>query len=240
MGYEALVMLEADKGNWLASGENRSKALALDPNDPDILYGYAYLLAGVGDLQAAHRVEIRILAQEPFVPNYRRQAADVLWALGQNDAAMEMLKGVDGVGRAVILAKLYASTGKNAEAADAILSITPSKSFPRQSLDAAARLIRSGAGSKVSQDALPQLVQGVNFVYLFAGTKDRYLAAAERAADIGYYSAYRDVWAPVSASLRKTERFKSYLRKAGFVDYWRARGWPEFCHPVGADDFACN
>jgi TolB-like protein/DNA-binding winged helix-turn-helix (wHTH) protein len=241
MGYEALAMVDANKGNWLASAKDRSKALGLDPNDPDILYNHAYHLAAVGDLQAAHRVEMQILAQEPFVPNYKRQAADVLWALGQNQAAMEMLKGVDGAGRAVILAKLYASMGKSAEAADAIHSITPSEFFPRQSLDAAARLIRSGAGNSISQDAVPQLVEDLKFVYLFGGTKDRYLAAAERAADIGYKAGViRDVWAPASASLRETERFKSYVRKIGFVEYWRARGWPEFCHPVGTDDFTCN
>ena len=22
--------------------------------------------------------------------------------------------------------------------------------------------------------------------------------------------------------------------------YWRARGWPDHCHPVGTDDFACE
>jgi hypothetical protein len=29
------------------------------------------------------------------------------------------------------------------------------------------------------------------------------------------------------------------VRKAGMVEYWRAKGWPDLCHPVGADDFAC-
>jgi hypothetical protein len=40
--------------------------------------------------------------------------------------------------------------------------------------------------------------------------------------------------------LRKTERFKAYVRKAGLVDYWRARGWPDLCRPVGEDDFICT
>jgi hypothetical protein len=40
--------------------------------------------------------------------------------------------------------------------------------------------------------------------------------------------------------VRKTERFKTLVRAAGLVDYWKARGWPDLCHPVGADDFACN
>jgi hypothetical protein len=30
------------------------------------------------------------------------------------------------------------------------------------------------------------------------------------------------------------------MRKSGFVEYWRAKGWPEFCHPVAADDFVCD
>ena len=39
---------------------------------------------------------------------------------------------------------------------------------------------------------------------------------------------------------KKTERFKDYVRKLGLVDYWRAKGWPEFCHPIESKDFACS
>ena len=42
------------------------------------------------------------------------------------------------------------------------------------------------------------------------------------------------------APVRKTERFKAYARKAGMVDYWRARGWPDMCHPATRGDFACE
>ena len=48
------------------------------------------------------------------------------------------------------------------------------------------------------------------------------------------------LWHPSYAPVRKTERFKAYVRKAGLVDYWRASGWPEFCRPIGADDFVCD
>jgi hypothetical protein len=40
--------------------------------------------------------------------------------------------------------------------------------------------------------------------------------------------------------VRKTERFKALMRKAGLVDYWKARGWPDLCHPTTGDDFACE
>jgi len=48
------------------------------------------------------------------------------------------------------------------------------------------------------------------------------------------------MWSPTMAPARKTERFKRFVRDAGLVDYWRERGWPSFCRPVGADDFACE
>jgi hypothetical protein len=48
------------------------------------------------------------------------------------------------------------------------------------------------------------------------------------------------VWGPQFAELRKTQRFKAFVRDAGFVTYWRVRGWPDLCRPVGADDFECD
>ena len=34
--------------------------------------------------------------------------------------------------------------------------------------------------------------------------------------------------------------FRSLMPKMGLLDYWKVRRWPEFCRPVGADDFACE
>jgi hypothetical protein len=43
---------------------------------------------------------------------------------------------------------------------------------------------------------------------------------------------------PRSTSFATRERFKAFTRKAGYVDYWRAKGWPDLCQTVGTDDFA--
>jgi len=48
------------------------------------------------------------------------------------------------------------------------------------------------------------------------------------------------VWNPSYAPARKTERFKTLVRNAGLVEYWRAKGWPAQCHPTTSDDFECN
>jgi hypothetical protein len=40
--------------------------------------------------------------------------------------------------------------------------------------------------------------------------------------------------------VRKTERFKTHVRGLGLVDYWRTKGWPQFCRPTTGDDFVCD
>jgi hypothetical protein len=64
----------------------------------------------------------------------------------------------------------------------------------------------------------------------------------ERMVDVGMFADREafEFWHPDYAPVRRTERFKTFARKAGLVDYWRARGWPEFCRPVGTADFVCD
>jgi hypothetical protein len=30
------------------------------------------------------------------------------------------------------------------------------------------------------------------------------------------------------------------VRKIGLIASWKARGWPDLCHPFGAEDFVCE
>jgi tetratricopeptide (TPR) repeat protein len=240
--YAALGTHASLGGHWAQGMDYTRKALALDPNNPDTLYSYGYLLAATGFLKEAMQVQKQIMALEPFVPVYRGRGADLLWALGNNDAALEMQKSVpfEG-GTAFRLAKIYATQGHYARAADVLLATPPNPLFPRDSVEAAARMMRSAPAKAAAPDSLPLLPGNLGFVYLFIGADGRALDFIEREMAVGYFGGiFRDPWAPPSAALRKIERFKSFVRKARLVDYWRARGWPQYCHPIGTDDFACN
>ncbi|HET7085043.1 MAG TPA: TIR domain-containing protein [Rhizomicrobium sp.] len=242
VAYEALGNLEQHRGNFIAAEDNNRRALALDPNDPEVLYDRGYLLGAMGRIKEALRVQTQILALEPFVPAYRNRAADLLWAMGRNDAAIKIWEAMarGGLGR-LGLAKGYATAGRYSDAADTLLAVTPQLPDDRQSLEEAARLLRTAPAKVGAPNALPLLPQDLSFVYLFIGAEDRSLEVVEREIAVGYYGAmFRNPWSPPSAALRKTERFKTFARKAGLVEYWKVRGWPDVCHPVGADDFACN
>jgi hypothetical protein len=46
---------------------------------------------------------------------------------------------------------------------------------------------------------------------------------------------------PADQCTQRLPGFKTLLREAGLVDYWRKSGlWNEFCKPVGADDLECR
>jgi hypothetical protein len=91
-------------------------------------------------------------------------------------------------------------------------------------------------------NALPAFDQSLSFVYLYIGAPDRVLDYQERQARYPLLGAsqVRYLWGPEFSSVRKTERFKTFVRKMGFVEYWRARGWPDLCRAVGADNFVCD
>jgi len=101
--------------------------------------------------------------------------------------------------------------------------------------------MRTAPAKARAPEALPPFDLALNFVYVYVGALDRVLDSPERSLQDHLFGPALDVlWQPEAASVRKTERFKKFVRNAGLVDYWRAKGWADACHPVGADDFACE
>jgi len=45
---------------------------------------------------------------------------------------------------------------------------------------------------------------------------------------------------PYMDAIRSTPRFKQLVIDADLPAYWRQRGWPDMCHPLGKDDFECG
>ncbi len=245
-GYTALAAIQLNRRNWAASEDLYRQSLALDPNDADNLLSYSLFLGTVGHFKQALSVTEQLRTLEPFVPIYNIVAAYFLQLDGQNEAAMPILEavppgGLFGYYRNLALATAYTSAGRYSEAADTLLSMPQQSPVSRRSIEDAARLLR--APTKVSApDALPAFEGELGFVYAVIGAPNRVFDFAERSVDIGAVTGtgVSFLWNPSYAPLRKTERFKALMRKAGLVDYWHARGWPDLCRPLGVDDFVCD
>jgi adenylate cyclase len=48
------------------------------------------------------------------------------------------------------------------------------------------------------------------------------------------------LWYPESDAFRKTPQFKRIIRDKGILAFWRERGFPPQCRPIGDDDFECG
>ena len=242
--YNALAHVQVIQGKLLAAEELYSKALALDPNSTIALGGYSNLLAVVGRLKESIAMKDQVRALEPTGPGLTQDTAQMLWVTGQNDAAIALFKdlpsGVQGL--EIDRARIYASMGRYNEAADSLQRITGGN-LSAETLAAGVRLLRSAPAETPALVSLPRLGT-IGFIYLYVGAPLRAFEPIEEWGEAGFYiSGGADnafLWHPSYAAVRKSERFKTFMRKAGYVEYWRAKGWPEFCHPTTGDDFVCD
>lgn len=237
-GYIALAYTQAPRRKWAEAEDLFKQALALDPNDPDALHEYSVLvLMHVGRLREALAVRKIITALEPLVPTFNFQTAQILILNGQNQAAIPYIQAAPATATNFLRARIYAQEGQYDAAADAILSYDTGR-VSHELLDTAAKLLRTAPTRVTNPAGLPVFSDRLSFVYAYVGARDRIMEAPER--DLVNGEFWSIPWYPEWAPLRRTERFKALARKAGLVDYWRARGWPDMCHPTGKDDFSCE
>src|SRR5262249_44756435 len=130
--------------------------------------------------------------------------------------------------------------GRYGEAADTILAIQESPFVGRQVLERAAGILRQAPARLADPESEPYLDEWLSWIYLHVGAPQRALEGEERRVQVGLIDFFYNVWLPEYAPVRKTQRFKMLMRNTGILDYWRARGWPDRCHPAGDGDFECD
>ena len=248
MAYAVLAGIQVRLGNFAAVEDLHKQALALDPDDPDVLDMISLRLAACGHVKEAVSMREKLRTLEPFVPVYNYITAHIMLNNGQNQAAIAILEAAPAgeaggtVGnRLVTLSRAYAAEGRFSEAADTLLAIPEFGQQSRGSIEEAARLLRNAPTKVAMPEALPAWENELGFVYAYVGASDRVLDHPERVGVRGLTPpAARYLWSSDVAPARGTERFKSFARAAGYVDYWRVHGWPDRCRPIGADDFVCD
>jgi TolB-like protein/Tfp pilus assembly protein PilF len=248
MANRYLADMQAVLGNFAAAEDIQKQMLALHPDDTDVLDAFSNSLAIYGRVKEAVSMRAKLRTLEPFVPLYNYLTASILLNNGQSQAAIATLKALpagptgDEGARGITLARAYAMEGRYGEAADTLLANPQTGQQNRESIEDAARLLRAAPAKVSMPDALPAWAGELGFVYLYVGAPDRVLDHPERLVVVQGLSALavRYLWSSEFAPIRKTERFKAFVRAACYVVYWRARGWPETCHPIGADDFVCE
>ena len=234
--YAALGFVQELRAELLDAEKSYKQALSIDPLNPDALHDYSTFLAATGRVHEAVPIREQLRSIEPLVPVFTSVTDRILWASGDNAGALAVALALpaDYDQRSPDLARIYAAMGRFTEAAQAIEGYR----LPERA-QAVTRLLRNAPARP--EGKVPYL-GGLGFVFVYVGLPERALENAEFLADARYpiHINLYPLWQPDFRAARKTPRFQALVRKLGLVDYWRVRGWPEFCHPTTGDDFECN
>jgi TolB-like protein/Tfp pilus assembly protein PilF len=214
------------RGSFIQADDVLEQALKVDPNNLIALSFLAHHLSTTGKLRESLAVWQKMNKLDPLDRRLKINLAISLALNGQYDAAVAIhLKFGDNINHTA-LATAYAAQGRYQEAADQLLRVRAG-AYPAGAVERASRLLRLAPTQVSSPENLPDSLQ---FVFLYVGDSSHVI----------HFGNGDAIWFPAAAPARKSESFKAAARKAGLVEYWRARGWPDLCHPVGTDDFACN
>lgn len=234
LGYANMV-----QRRMLAAEDAFKQAIALNPNQADGLHGYSQLLAALGRIQDSLAMREHLQAGEQSIINYTADTAEIYWLAGDTAKAIAMLQPFRP-GRTLELAIVLAAAGRYQEAAAAIREM-PARNYPPGMTEAAAKILDSAPAKAASPDSLPR-IGNMSFAYRHVGAPVRVLEFYEDEVRGNYFQPISATWFwhPTYEAVRRTARFKTVMRDFGFVDYWRARGWPAQCRAAGADDFVCS
>jgi TolB-like protein len=246
-GYVALGQLMSFRGKFAMADDLLAKALAIDRYNPDALGLRMNLMADTGQTKKASQIAEQLLALDPYVPTWKQDAAEVFWEAGQTDKAIRLLTSI--IERPSVpssLAMIYAADGRFADAAKVLNDALKARGEMRQNLSTLWRnavAIIQTAPAKLAAGRDRPILGRLDWAYLYVGAPEQALEHYEsdvRTGLVGGAPAFGWVWHSSYAPARRTTQFKTLMKIAGFADYWRGRGWPELCRPLGSSDFECH
>jgi len=244
----ALANALRNRGAFAAAEDHYKVAYALDPSSIEILEDFAELYGAVFYFERALELAEEAVALEPGSPLALAFYGDdlarngrVKEAIAAHLKALEIQPTFSWSGSALL--EHYLTVGEpekalaHLEANDGYWETYLTENFQPQMDFAPLR-----ARVKGEDWVVPKGWQGAHWYPFYA----YYLAGEDLFLDAQEYFAFEtgDTLFGYNfegmARIRTNERFKALVLAAGLVDYWRERGWPKVCWPVGDFDFECG
>jgi TolB-like protein/Tfp pilus assembly protein PilF len=241
--HHALSVVYRDRWQWAQADDSIRRALELAPNTPVFLEDYQEFLENTGRWELSAEAIARAVELEPLNPFYHAISGIALWHLRDYDRAIESMRRALSLDPGlksfhVEYVALLLDAGRLEEAAAYVADCDACDPEQRGFMRSALRHIRRPAGRFEYGDALRYTFGDYVFRYQIGG-EGSVLDALERAAADGELVPL-SINSRAIAATRHSPRYRALVTKVGLEDYWRARGWPGFCQPVGEEDFDCR
>ena len=238
----------AHNWNWIEGLEMLDRAVALAPNDPDVLDTAAQILRKVGYGAEALELSEHAVALDPQAAIYRNTFANALALQGrfeESDAQFRAAIDIDPGLRFPYdnLMWSLARAGDMAGTQSALTALLDRGLPAPGDEDLIERFIAARSLADV-QSLAAESRWFIRILYsLLASDMEYHLSLPwfEAAFDRRRNSAdYHPFWLTFRGEIFADARWKDWVRRGDLDDLWRARGFPPQCRPVGADDFECD
>jgi TolB-like protein/Flp pilus assembly protein TadD len=246
--YGTLAGQAEEGGRWLESEEGFQKALGLEPNNATVHQWYGELLSDVGLVEASIGRFDTAQALDPVSHVLMIHKAFSLIAAGREeearrlaDQAMQLVPGSSW--SRLVVAQVALRHGRVTEARSLLQEIQgqDEELWPEILLVAMEDPARVPEALAFLEQSVRQRDSDPYFIilgYAYLGAWDAFFQQAESIFAF-QPSAAKIMWHPELAPVRRDPRFKTLVQRVGLLDYWRAHGWPDACHPEG-DTFSCQ
>jgi adenylate cyclase len=245
-GYIYLGWIKAFKSEWIEAELNYRKSIeligeSLSFNDVFIVPFYI----SVGKFKRAYELLEEMRRNDPISQAFRWWYYNTYVLLGDRQRAEEeyqrknklLLKGYsDWHDNAITQVRLGSG---DVLSKDEIVSSDPIHIIVKEYLDSPEEGLVQLRRIYSNDDNLSHMDLLLIFLWAgYFGDPELAMDAIEKDASINATGSY--YWFPAMRDIRKTPRFKKFVREIGLVDYWKEFGWPDLCRPVGDDDFVCD
>jgi len=246
LAHASLGSLYSIERDWVDAFNNFDRALALSPDDPQVLDSFVQNIIEVGYFTEAQTASTRAVMLDPLVAMYRISLGRTFFHLG------DVNKSVEEFEKAILLDPTlpfpYNNLRRNSlfageidEAVSVVERAVAAGARTQVALDNI-RTLKKAWGDEVALHALRNtLSSGIDIGVATYLRDDKFLIAALEGSWEADYRPVTRVLVDLDLSLIYDHpRWKEQVRRDGILELWRTRGFPPQCRPLGADDFECD
>jgi adenylate cyclase len=226
------------------------RAMQIDPSYPDVREDYAELLFEVGRMEDSMLAARQLVKLDPYFIAGWARVRDAAIALDQRSEVEESARRMRAINPDSFLGKFvlldYALDYGRADEARAALGEIVTR-WPKDAAFAQTLLPWALGEPDIDPAKLRAAIaeSPANLAsYYFIARQDiaGYNADIETRGAIlqAYYFANLYSNRPAGHAMLRDPRVKAMLMRYGFLTYWREKGWPAGCRPLGERDFECG
>ena len=236
--------------DYASAEQHYLRSMAIDPSYPDVREDYSELLLLVGRPRDSLNAARDLVKLDPyFIVGWVRiiSADEALDNPAGVKAALNRIRELDPSGMFMPLGELeyplmYGRSGEVHTAAGNFY-----KRFPQRAKIVKV-LLAWTYHQPITDSALlkraMQKVGGWELPYFIVARGDvpAYLNFLDNSGSVGHTYLFEVLGysRPSGWKMLQDPRIKARLREYGFVTYWREKGWPAACKPLGGTDFECG